>query len=115
MTQLKSINQAIANQDNVVLFVYQYSLAETNQANYIKHVTLEELVEKFEVTLDELLERSDSNVDYFRDQPHDDRPGREYVNEVNAFSYEFLRDKNVLDKLHFETSTDVIDLYIIKR
>lgn len=113
--QMKSINQAIADQENVVLFVYQYALAEKNEANYIKQVTLEELVEKFEVTLDEPLERFDSNVSYFQSQPHDERPERQFVNDVNNFSYEFLRDKNVLDMLHFETSTDVIDLYVIKR
>ncbi|MND75458.1 hypothetical protein D3C80_670770 [compost metagenome] len=113
--QLKSINEAIMNLNDYVLFVYQYSLAEKNEANYIKHVTLEELVEKFEVTLDEKLERMDSNVNYFKDQPHEDRPERQFVNEVNQFSYEFLRDKNVRHMLHFETSFDVIDLYVIER
>lgn len=56
--QMKSINEAISS-NNVVLFVHQYALSEKNEANYLKQVTLEELVEKFEVTLDEQLERFD--------------------------------------------------------
>lgn len=112
MTQHKSINEAIAN-NNVVLFVNQYEVAERNEENYLRQVTLEELVNEFEVTLDEPLERLDSNADYFRDQPHHEE--RSYVNDQNKFMYEFLRDKDVTDMLHFETSNDVIDLYIIKQ
>jgi len=112
--QMKSINEAISS-NNVVLFVHQYALSEKNEANYLKQVTLEELVEKFEVTLDEQLERFDSNVSYFQSQPHEERPERQFVNDVNNMMYQFLRDKDVTDMLHFETSTDVIDLYVIKQ
>lgn len=112
--QMKSINEAISN-NNVVLFVHQYALSEKNEANYLKQVSLEELVEKFEVTLDEKLERYDSNVSYFQQQPHEERVERQFVNDVNNMMYQFLRDKDVTDMLHFETSTDVIDLYVIKQ
>lgn len=112
--QMKSINEAIAN-NNVVLFVHQYALSEKNEANYLKQVTLEELVEKFETTLDEKHERYESNVSYFKDQPHEEREERQFVNDVNNLMYQFLRDKDVTDMIHFETSFDVIDLYIIKQ